>query len=188
MDITLSWFTHRIQPLKYNKWLICEYSGVDDLLRATKYNLPMDSLNKRICTLVKLTRGQEVPEINKDMYINNKCPPVRFALGHFAFCLYMLLTFLTLHFQLNTLVEEDLRVIFRTPINTEKAEEDPEDEEEEAPKKKAAPRAPKRPRGKSSRADVETSGEASAKKAERERIKMLATAGRGTRPTLPGAT
>jgi hypothetical protein len=30
MDLTLSWFTRRIQPLKYTKRLICEYSGVDD--------------------------------------------------------------------------------------------------------------------------------------------------------------
>jgi hypothetical protein len=86
MDLTLSWFfTHRIHPLKYNKRLICEYSGVDDLLRATKDNMPTNSLKKGILTLVKLTGDQEVPEINKDMYINNKCPPVPFALGHFAF-------------------------------------------------------------------------------------------------------
>jgi hypothetical protein len=78
MDLTLSWFTHRIQPLKYNKRLICEYSGVDDQMRMTEDNLPTDSLNKRIRTLVKLTRGQEVPEINKDMFINNECPSVRF--------------------------------------------------------------------------------------------------------------
>jgi hypothetical protein len=26
---------------------------------------------------VKITRGQEVPEINKDIFINNKCPLVR---------------------------------------------------------------------------------------------------------------
>jgi hypothetical protein len=70
--------------LKYNKRLICEYTGVDDQLRATKDNLPTDSLNKRIRTLVKLTRGQEVPEINEDMYLNNTCPSVRFALSHFA--------------------------------------------------------------------------------------------------------
>jgi hypothetical protein len=84
MDMTLSWFTRRIQPLKYNKRLICEYSRVDDQLRATKDSLPTDSLNKRIQTLVKLTRGQEVPEINKDMYLNNKCPPVHFALSNFT--------------------------------------------------------------------------------------------------------
>jgi hypothetical protein len=87
MDLTLSWFTHRIQLLKYNKRRIYEYSGGDDQLRATKDNLPTDSLNKRIQTLVKLTRGQEVPEINKDMYLNNKCPPVRFALSQYTFCL-----------------------------------------------------------------------------------------------------
>jgi hypothetical protein len=78
MDLTLSWFTRRIQPLKYNKRLICEYSGVDDQLRAIKDNLQSDFLNKRIRTLVNLTRGQDVPEINKDIYINNKCPPVCF--------------------------------------------------------------------------------------------------------------
>jgi hypothetical protein len=106
------------------------------------------------------------------------------------------------------LAEEDLRVIFRTPVDTAKAEEEPEDEEEEeeeeAPKKKAAHHDPKHPRGKTHRADVGTSGEAftknakpaptsgarcyDSKKVERERIKMLAIAGRGTRPTLPGAT
>jgi hypothetical protein len=76
----------------------------------------------------------------------------------------------TLLLRLNTLTEEDLRVIFRTPVDSGKAEEDPEDEEEEeeeeAPKKKAAPRAPKCPRGKASGADAGTSSEASAKKAK----------------------
>ncbi|KAK1694339.1 hypothetical protein QYE76_011036 [Lolium multiflorum] len=62
--------------LKYNKRLICEYSRVEDQLRVTWDNLPTDSLNKRIRTLVKLTRGQEVPEIYKDISVNNKCPPV----------------------------------------------------------------------------------------------------------------
>jgi hypothetical protein len=47
-DLTLSWFTRRIQPLKYNKRLILEYTRVDDQLQATKENLPSDSLNKRI--------------------------------------------------------------------------------------------------------------------------------------------
>lgn len=31
-DLTLSWFSRRIQPLKYNKRLICEYSGIEDQL------------------------------------------------------------------------------------------------------------------------------------------------------------
>jgi hypothetical protein len=67
-----------------------------------------------------------------------------------------------------------------------------------------APHPSKRPRSKSSGPDVGTSAEGSAKKAktapssglrrldskraERDRIKMLATAGRGTRPSLLGAT
>jgi hypothetical protein len=80
MDLTLSWFTRRIQPLKYNKRLICEYSGVEDQQRVTRDNLPTDSLNKRIRTLVKITWGQPVPEISKDITINNKCPPVRICI------------------------------------------------------------------------------------------------------------
>jgi hypothetical protein len=110
------------------------------------------------------------------------------------------------HFQLNSSAEEDLRVIFRTP-DTEKEEEDPEDdeegEEESAPKRKAAPRPSKRPRGKASGTETRAIGEASAKKArtapssakhcdsrkaERERIKMLANVGKATRPILPGAS
>jgi hypothetical protein len=93
MDLTLSWFTRRIQPLKFNKRLICEYSGAEYLLRVTKDNLPTDSLNKRIRTLVKITRDQVVPDIVKDIYINNTCPLVCFTLGHFAFRLCMYLTF-----------------------------------------------------------------------------------------------
>jgi hypothetical protein len=85
MDLTLSWFTRQIQPLKYNKRLVCEYTGVGDQLRATKDKLLTKSMNKRIRTLVKLTWCQEVPQINKDIYVNNTCPRVRFALSHFAF-------------------------------------------------------------------------------------------------------
>jgi hypothetical protein len=86
----------------------------------------------------------------------------------------------------------------------EAPEEEEEEEEEEEPKKKNAHRPSKLPRGKSSRPDVGTSGDGSAKKAktapssgarcfdskkaECDRIKMPATAGKGTRPTLPGAT
>ncbi|KAK1609379.1 hypothetical protein QYE76_033052 [Lolium multiflorum] len=75
-DLTLSWFSRRIQPLKYNKRLICEYTGVDDQLRVTRDNLPTDSLNRRIKMLVKIPRGQPVPEIVKDIKTNNQCPPL----------------------------------------------------------------------------------------------------------------
>ncbi|KAK1645017.1 hypothetical protein QYE76_062822 [Lolium multiflorum] len=101
---------------------------------------------------------------------------------------------------LATLAEENLRTILRVPVSGDTAEEVPEDEEEEeeqAPRK-AAPRPTKRPRAKASEAGA--SGEASAKKpkvvkpppldsrkAERERLKMLTTAGKRSRPNIPGA-
>ncbi|KAK1698170.1 hypothetical protein QYE76_014867 [Lolium multiflorum] len=96
---------------------------------------------------------------------------------------------------LNSLVEDSFRDVFRLPTDAGKVEEDPEDDnegEEQIPKK-APPRAPKRPRAKVSGTDAGTSGEASAKKektkppqrldskkAERDRIKLLATAERGS--------
>jgi hypothetical protein len=82
------------------------------------------------------------------------------------------------------------------------AEEDPEDndEVEEQDPKKAASRTVKRPRAKVSGSEAGASGEASAKraktkppplnskKAERERLKLQSTTGKGSRPLIPGAT
>ncbi|KAK1651770.1 hypothetical protein QYE76_069575 [Lolium multiflorum] len=141
-QLTLSWFTRRIQPLRHNARLICAYTGADDLLRATRHDLPADSLKRRIKTLVKIGRGQPVPELIKDIYTNDQCPP------------------------LNTLAEENFRTILRVPVSGDGAEEVPDDEEEEeeqAPRK-AAPRPSKRPRAKASGSEAGASGEASAKK------------------------
>ncbi|KAK1662584.1 hypothetical protein QYE76_050743 [Lolium multiflorum] len=177
-QLTLSWFTRRIQPLRYNARLICAYTGADDQLRATRHDLPADSLKRRFKTLVKVGRGQPIPELIKDIYTNDQCPP------------------------LATLAEENLRTILRVPVSGDTAEEVPEDEEEEeepAPRK-VAPRTTKRPRAKASGSEAGASGEASAKKpkivkpppldsrkAERERLKMLSTAGKRSRPNIPGA-
>ncbi|KAK1687188.1 hypothetical protein QYE76_048036 [Lolium multiflorum] len=105
-------------------------------------------------------------------------------------------------FRLNTLAEEDFRAILRVPVTEDTAEEVPDDdeEEEEQAPRKAAPRPTKRPRAKASGSEAGASGEASAKKpktvkpppldsrkAERARIRMLSTAGQGTRPIIPGA-
>ncbi|KAK1643002.1 hypothetical protein QYE76_060807 [Lolium multiflorum] len=178
-QLTLSWFSRRIQPLRFNARLMCEYTGADDLLRVTRHNLPADFLMRRIKTLVKIGRGQPVPELIKDINTNNQCPP------------------------LDTLAEEDLRNILRVPISGDAAEEDPEDdeEEEEQAPQKAAPRPSKHSRAKASGSEAGASGEASAKKpkvtkqptlnskkAEREHIKLLATAGKRSRPNIPGAT
>ncbi|KAK1626741.1 hypothetical protein QYE76_001056 [Lolium multiflorum] len=99
-QLTLSWFTRRIQPLRYNARLICAYTGADDQLRATRHDLPADSLKRRFKTLVKIGRGQPIPELIKDIYTNNQCPP------------------------LATLAEENLRTILRVPVSGDTAEED----------------------------------------------------------------
>jgi hypothetical protein len=75
-QLTLSWFSRRIQPLRYNARLMCAYTGADDLLRVTRHDLPADSLKRRFKTLVKIPRGQQVPELIKDIYTNDQCPPV----------------------------------------------------------------------------------------------------------------
>ncbi|XP_051199670.2 uncharacterized protein [Lolium perenne] len=178
-QLTLSWFSRRIQPLRYNARLMCAYTGADDLLRVTRHDLPADSLKRRIKTLVKIPRGQQVPELFKDMYTNDQCPP------------------------LNTLAEENFRTIIRVPVTGDTAEEAPEDDEEEedqAPRK-AAPRPTKRPRAKASGSEAGASGEASAKKpkttkpppldsrkAERARLRMLSTAGQGASSSLATAS
>ncbi|XP_071685435.1 uncharacterized protein [Lolium perenne] len=157
---------------------MCSYTGADDLLRVTRHDLPADSLKRRLKTLVKIPRGQQVPELFKDIYMNDQCPP------------------------LNTLAEDNFRTIIRVPVTSDTAEEAPEDDEEEedqAPRK-AAPRPTKRPRAKAPGSEAGASGEASAKKpkttkpppldsrkAERARLRMLSTAGQGTRPIIPGA-
>jgi hypothetical protein len=59
---------------------MCAYTGADDLLRVTRHDLPADSLKRRFKTLVKIPRGQQVPELIKDIYTNDQCPPVSFVL------------------------------------------------------------------------------------------------------------
>ncbi|KAK1647367.1 hypothetical protein QYE76_065172 [Lolium multiflorum] len=163
-QLTLSWFSRRIQPLRYNARLMCAYTGADDLLRVTRQNLPADSLKRRFKTLVKIGRGQPISELIKDIYTQDQCP------------------------SLDSMAEENLRNILRVPVSGESAEEDPEDpeEEEERVPRKAAPRPSKCPRAKASGSEAGASGEASAKKpkvtkppplnskkAERERLKLL---------------
>ncbi|KAK1683956.1 hypothetical protein QYE76_044804 [Lolium multiflorum] len=173
-QLTLSWFSRRIQPLRYNARLMRLYRA-DDLLRVTRHDLPADSLKRRFKTLVKIPRGQQVPELFKDIYTNDQCPP------------------------LNTLAEENFRTIIRVPVTGDTAEEAPEDDEEEEDRHPRRPldlqASPRQASGLG-----RASGEASAKKpkttkpppldsrkAERARLRMLSTAGQGTRPIIPGA-
>ncbi|KAK1696577.1 hypothetical protein QYE76_013274 [Lolium multiflorum] len=59
-DLTLSWFTKRIQPLQHRDRLMFEYTGRDDPMRATKDNLSADALDKRIRVLIKISRELHV--------------------------------------------------------------------------------------------------------------------------------
>ncbi|KAK1609430.1 hypothetical protein QYE76_033103 [Lolium multiflorum] len=60
-DLTLSWFTKRIQPLQHRDRLMFEYTGRDDPMRATKDNLSADAIDKRIRVLIKIPQA-EAPE------------------------------------------------------------------------------------------------------------------------------
>ncbi|KAK1609928.1 hypothetical protein QYE76_033601 [Lolium multiflorum] len=169
-QLTLSWFTRRIQPLRYSARLICAYTGADDLLRATRHDLPADSLKRRIKTLVKIGRGQPVPELIKDIHTNDQCPPRKTFAPYFM-----------------SLSAATRRRRFRMTKKRKRS-------------RHPARQPSKRPRAKASGSEAGASGEASAKKpktvkppplnskkAERERLKMLATAGKRSRPIIPGA-
>ncbi|KAK1699429.1 hypothetical protein QYE76_016126 [Lolium multiflorum] len=103
----------------------------------------------------------------------------------------------SLSFQLDTLAEEYFRAILRVPVSGDAAEEVPEDDEEEeeqAPRSGLNLRASPRQSFRLGRAAARASAKKpkitkpSAKlKAERERLKMLATAGKRSRPHHPGA-
>ncbi|KAK1574218.1 hypothetical protein QYE76_016815 [Lolium multiflorum] len=69
-DLTLSWFTKRIQPLQHRDRLMFEYTGRDDPMRATKDNLSADALDKRIRVLIKISRELHVHVCNKDIHTN----------------------------------------------------------------------------------------------------------------------
>ncbi|KAK1642007.1 hypothetical protein QYE76_059812 [Lolium multiflorum] len=69
-DLTLSWFTKRIQPLQHRGQLMFQYTGRDDPTRATKDNLSADAIDKRIRLLIKVPRELHVHVCNKDIHMN----------------------------------------------------------------------------------------------------------------------
>ncbi|KAK1653190.1 hypothetical protein QYE76_070995 [Lolium multiflorum] len=70
-DLTLSWFTKRIQPLQHRDRLMFHYTGRDDQMRATKDNLSADAIDKRIRLLIKIPRELHVHVCNKDINTNS---------------------------------------------------------------------------------------------------------------------
>ena len=69
-DLTMSWFTKRIQPLQHRDRLMCHYTGRDDLMRASKDNLSADALDKQIRVLIKVTRDVHTHVCNIDIHMN----------------------------------------------------------------------------------------------------------------------
>ncbi|KAK1664955.1 hypothetical protein QYE76_053114 [Lolium multiflorum] len=59
-DLTMSWFTKRIQPLQHRDRLMLQYTGHNDLMRASKDNLSADALDKRIWVLIKIPRDLQI--------------------------------------------------------------------------------------------------------------------------------
>ncbi|KAK1649211.1 hypothetical protein QYE76_067016 [Lolium multiflorum] len=90
----------------------------------TRHDLPADSLKRRFKTLVKIGRGQPIPELIKDIYTNNQCPPLD-----------------TLRRKIRTIL---------CPRAGDTAEEVPDDEEEEEEQDtpQGSPPSFKRPRAK----------------------------------------
>ncbi|KAK1594279.1 hypothetical protein QYE76_048320 [Lolium multiflorum] len=67
-DLTMSWFTKRIQPLQHRDRLMFHYTGRDDPMRATKDNLSADAIDKRIRLLIKVPRELHVHVCNIDIH------------------------------------------------------------------------------------------------------------------------
>ncbi|KAK1648177.1 hypothetical protein QYE76_065982 [Lolium multiflorum] len=67
-DLTMSWFTRRIQPLQHRDRLMFQYTGRDDPMRACKDNLSADAIDKRIRLLIKIPRDLHIHVCNKDIH------------------------------------------------------------------------------------------------------------------------
>jgi hypothetical protein len=69
-DLTMSWFTKRIQPLQHRDRLLFQYTGREDNMRASKDNLSADALDKRLRVLIKIPRELKIHACNMDIYTN----------------------------------------------------------------------------------------------------------------------
>ncbi|KAK1626494.1 hypothetical protein QYE76_000809 [Lolium multiflorum] len=69
-DLTLSWFTKRIQPLQHWDRLLFQYTGRDDIMRASKDNLSADALDRRLRVLIKVPRDLRIHVCNMDIHTN----------------------------------------------------------------------------------------------------------------------
>ncbi|KAK1644412.1 hypothetical protein QYE76_062217 [Lolium multiflorum] len=157
-DLTMSWFTKRIQPLQHRDRLMFQYTGRDDPMRASKDNLSADAIDKRIRLLIKIPRDLHVHVCNKDIHTDGSGTA------------------------LEALEEGDLGTLLRVP---QSGNTDPEAASEaEAPE---VPRPSKRNRAAPSSPAAERAREvlsiAATRKAEAEkkRLKLIDTSNRAQR-------
>ncbi|KAK1609347.1 hypothetical protein QYE76_033020 [Lolium multiflorum] len=154
-DLTMSWFTKRIQPLQHRDRMMFQYTGRDDPIRASKDNLSADAIDKRIRLLIKIPRDLHVHVCNKDIHTNDSGTA------------------------LEALEEGDLGTLLRVPHagNTD-PEAASEAEAPEAPrpsKRKMA--APSSPSAKRAREVLSTATTRKAE-AEKKRLKLIDTSNR----------
>ncbi|KAK1691884.1 hypothetical protein QYE76_008581 [Lolium multiflorum] len=91
-DLTMSWFTKRIQPLQHREQLMYLYSGGKDKMRATKDILSSDALDKRLRVMIKVPREVHSHACGHDIYTGGAGP------------------------SFDSLEEKDLGFLVRTPI------------------------------------------------------------------------
>ncbi|KAK1601668.1 hypothetical protein QYE76_037687 [Lolium multiflorum] len=154
-DLTLSWFTKRIQPLQHRDQLMFQYTGRDDPMRATKDNLSADAIDKRIRILIKIPRELHVHVCNKDIHMNGSGTA------------------------LEALEESELGTLLRVPStgNTDPeaaSEAEARDAPRPAKRKRAAPSSPSAKRAR----DVLSIAATRKAEAEKKRLKLIDTSNR----------
>ncbi|KAK1665636.1 hypothetical protein QYE76_053795 [Lolium multiflorum] len=155
-DLTLSWFTKRIQPLQHRDRLMFQYTGRGDPMRATKDNLSADALDKRIRVLIKIPRELHVHVCNKDIHMNGSGTA------------------------LEALEENELGTLLRVPStgNTDpEAASEAEAPEASRPAKRKKP-APSSPHAKRAR-EVPSTAATRRAEAEKKRLSLINTSNKG---------
>ncbi|KAK1612046.1 hypothetical protein QYE76_035719 [Lolium multiflorum] len=154
-DLTLSWFTKRIQPLQH-RTLDVPVHGRDDPMRVTKDNLSADALDKRIRVLIKVPRELHVHVCNKDIHMNGSGTA------------------------LEALEENELGTLLRVPStgNTDPdaaSEAEAPEASRPAKRKKAAPSSPHAKRAR----EVPSTAATRRAEAEKKRLSLIDTSNKG---------
>src|SRR4051794_10351948 len=90
-DMTLSWLTCRVQPLQFRPKLLCQFSGMKDIMCITPATLPNNSVSRRIGQLVKIQKPSSDHQPAIDICTaERECPRVSHRYFNIMFiCLYI---------------------------------------------------------------------------------------------------